>query len=136
MDLYHIAFDSEVMIVTIAKVEWGVIGAATPGGWGGSTQLTMGAFDLNTITFEATDVVMTKADWKFRYSNGWKVILDPDFDLGGGNTGIKVNANFGGAVDALVAGGDNISNEVPGKYTANMTWSFSWWTCCYINKNW
>lgn len=123
--LYHIAFDSEIMIVVIAKVEWGLIGAATPGGWGGSTALPMATFDMNSLTFEATDVVLTKADWKFRYSNGWKLILDPDFDLGSGNTGIKVNSNFGGAVDALLAGGDNITNETPGKYTATMTWNLS-----------
>ena len=123
--LYHIAFDEELMVVVMAKVEWGVIGAATPGGWSGSTQLTESAFDLNTISFEATDVTMTKADWKFRYSNGWKIILDADYDLGGGNMGIKVNTNFGGAADALVAGGANIANDVPGKYTVNMTWSLT-----------
>ena len=123
--LYHIAFDTELNIVVMAKVEWGIIGAATPGGWSGSTALPMGAFDLNTITFEETDIVMTKADWKYRYSDGWKVILDADFDLGEGKTGIKVNSNFGGAVDALVPGGANISNDVPGKYTATMLWSLA-----------
>ena len=121
--LYHVAFDTEAMIVVVAKVEWGLIGAATPGGWGGSTPLPMGAFDLSTITFEATDVVMTKADWKYRYSNGWKIILDADFDNGTANAGLKVNTNFGGAVDALVAGGANITNDVPGKYTASMAWT-------------
>ena len=61
-------------------------------------------FDLNTMTFTITDVEMTKADFKFRYSGGWKVELDPDFDLGDGNSGIKVNCNFGTAVDNLVPG--------------------------------
>jgi hypothetical protein len=120
--LYHVAFDSEIGIVVLAKVEWGAIGAATPGGWGESTQLPY-SFDLNSITFTATDVVMTKGDFKFRYSNGWKVNLDAEYDLGDGNTGIKVNSNFGGAADALVAGGDNIVNDTPGKYTVSVTWS-------------
>ncbi len=121
--LYHIAYDEELMIVVVARVEWGVIGAATPGGWGESTALPSTGFDLNTMTFEITDLTLTKADWKFKYSNGWKLILDPDFDLGGGDVGIKVNSNFGGAVDALVAGGDNIVNDASGKYTATMVWT-------------
>ena len=132
--LYHIAYDTEIGIVTIAKVEWGVIGAATPGGWSGSTQVASTGFDLNTMTFEGTEIVLTKADFKFRYSNGWKVILDPDFDLGNGETGIKVNANFGGAVDALVPGGDNISNETPGIYTITVTWSLENGTTATLEK--
>ncbi len=120
--LYHVAYDTEIGIVTIAKVEWGVIGAATPGGWGESTQLASEGFDLNTMTFTAVDITLTKGDYKFRYSNGWKVILDSEFDLGDGNTGIKVNANYGGTVEALVPGGANITNETPGYYTATITW--------------
>jgi hypothetical protein len=131
--LYHIAFDSEIGVVTVARVVWGVIGAATPGGWGASTQLET-TFDLNTMTFSATEVVMTKGDFKFRYSNGWKVILDPDFDLGDGNTGIKVNSNYGGAVDALVAGGANIVNDTPGKYTITVAWTLDGGTTATLVK--
>ncbi|NPD46764.1 MULTISPECIES: SusF/SusE family outer membrane protein [unclassified Lentimicrobium] len=131
--LYHIAYDSELGVVTVAKVVWGVIGAATPGGWGGSTQLDA-TFDLNTMTFSGTDIVMTKADFKFRYSNGWKVILSPDFDLGDGNAGIKVNSNYGGAVNALVPGGDNIVNDTPGKYTITVTWSLTGGTVATMVK--
>lgn len=131
--LYHVAFDSELGIVTVARVEWGVIGAATPGGWGESTQLAT-TFDLNAMTFTATDVTMTKGDFKFRYSNGWKVILDPDFDLGDGNTGVKVNANFGGAVDALVPGGANIVNDTPGKYTITVSWALDGGTTASVEK--
>ena len=120
--LYHVVIDTEIKKIAIAPVVWGVIGAATPGGWGSSTVLTPSAFDLNNITFEANNMVLTKADYKFRYSNGWKIILDPEFDLGGGEAGIKVNTNFGGALGALVAGGDNISNAVPGEYTVKMIW--------------
>jgi len=123
--LYHIAIDKELQVVVIAKVEWGVIGAATPGGWSSSTQLTEGTFDKNSIAFEINDLELTKADFKFRYSNGWKIILDADYDLGSGNKGIKVNTNFGGSISALVPGGDNINNETPGKYTVTMTWSLT-----------
>jgi len=120
--LYHVVFDTDLNIVTIAKVEWGLIGAATPGGWGESTQLTAAAFDLNTMVFTATDLKLIKGDFKYRYSNGWKVILDADIDLGGGVVGVKVNSNYGGATDALVPGGANIVNDAPGFYTVTMTW--------------
>jgi len=119
--LYHVVIDKELKKVVVAPVVWGVIGAATPGGWGESTQLSAD-FDLNKMTFEKTDVPLSIGDYKFRYSNGWKIILDADYDLGGGNKGIKVNTNFGKALDDLVPGGANINNSVKGKYTITMTW--------------
>lgn len=121
--LYHIVLDKELKKIAVLPVVWGVIGAATPGGWGGSTPMPAKGFDLNTMTFEINDMVLTKADWKFRYSDGWKVILDAEYDLGGGVVGIKANTNLGGAVDALVPGGANIPNAEPGKYTAKMVWT-------------
>ena len=121
--LYHIVLDKELKKIAVLPVVWGVIGAATPGGWGGSTAMPAKGFDLNTMTFEINDMVLTKADWKFRYSEGWKVILDAEYDLGGGVVGIKANTNLGGAVNALVPGGANIPNAEPGKYTAKMVWT-------------
>lgn len=121
--LYHVVIDTELKKVVIAPVFWGIIGAATPGGWGGSTQFTPGTFDLNTMTYQITDMVLTKADFKFRYSDGWKIVLDTTVDIGGGAKGVRVNTNYGGAVAALVPGGANIANAVPGKYTGKMTWT-------------
>jgi hypothetical protein len=123
--LYHVVMDTEVGTVVIVPVEyWGLIGAATPNGWGGDTKMEVtGGFNQTTMTFRATDVTMTVGDFKFRYSGGWKVEIDTTYDLGGGNKGIKVNTNFGGAVNALVPGGDNIPNTVSGYYTATMTWT-------------
>ncbi|OYT15316.1 MAG: hypothetical protein B7C24_13645, partial [Bacteroidetes bacterium 4572_77] len=83
--------------MVLAKVNWGIIGGATPGGWGENTVFEAPAFDLNTMTYTIASVPLTEDTWKFRYSNGWKIILDADFDLGDGNVGIKVNSNYGGA---------------------------------------
>jgi hypothetical protein len=121
--LYHIAFDSEINVVAIARVKWGIIGGATPGGWGDNTAMDAPAFDLNTMTYTIPSVTLTEDTWKFRYSNGWKVILSPDFDLGDGNAGIKVNSNFGGTIDALVPGGDDIANATYANYTVTLTWT-------------
>jgi hypothetical protein len=121
--LYHVIIDTELEIVVVVPVAyWGLIGAATPGGWTDDTQMPPTAFDLNTMTFEVNNVVMTASNWKFRYSGGWKVFVDGDYDLGGGTIGIKVNTNFGGALDALVPGGADLNNDVVGEYTAKMVW--------------
>lgn len=120
--LYHFVYDTELGIGAIAKVEWGLIGGATPGGWSDDTPLTASTFDLNAISYELPSVTMLENEWKFRYSNGWKIILDADYDLGGGTVGVKVNCNLGGAIDALEAGGGNIANAVYANYTITLNW--------------
>jgi hypothetical protein len=121
--LYHVMLDKTLKKIAVVPVTWGVIGAATPGGWTNSTELPSKGFDLNSMTFEKTDLVMTKADFKFRYSDGWKIVLDTTVDLGGGKKGVRVNTNFGGTIAALVPGGANISNTTLGKYTVKMVWT-------------
>lgn len=132
--LYHVVMDTELQKIAIAPVVWGVIGAATPGGWGGSTALDLEAFDQNTMTFKKEEVIMVVGDYKFRYSNGWKIILDAEYDLGGGNKGIKVNTNYGGALDALTPGGDNIANAENGLFTIEVTWSLTDGTSASVTK--
>lgn len=121
--LYHFVYDTELMVGAIAKVEWGIIGGATPGGWGDNTPFEAPAFDLEAMTYTIPSVTILENEWKFRYSNGWKIILDADYDLGEGVVGIKVNSNFGGAVDALLPGGGNIANDVYANYTITLNWT-------------
>jgi hypothetical protein len=119
--LYHIIIDTELGKVAIAKVVWGLIGGATPGGWSGSTPMAA-TFNLNKMDFVVENVTMLKNEFKFRYSDGWKIILDKDFDLGGGDKGVKVNTNFGESLTALEAGGGNIANAEYAVYKFTMTW--------------
>lgn len=122
--LYHVVIETSLNKVVVVPVQyWGLIGAATPGGWSTDTQMPHKGFNLTTMTFEATDVPLTKADFKFRYSGGWKVVIDDNVDLGGGQKGVRVNTNFGGAVNALVPGGANIPNQTGGKYKATLVWT-------------
>lgn len=123
--LYHVVIDTELGKVSVVPVSyWGVIGGATPGGWSDDSELPLvGAFDLNSMSFEVTDLVMTKGDFKFRYSGGWKVVLDTVVVIDAEKTGVNFNTNFGGAVADLVPGGPNIANETGGKYTVKMTWT-------------
>jgi hypothetical protein len=120
--MYHVVLDLVVGKVAFAKVTWGLIGAATPGGWTTGTPMTASAFNLTDMSWTITNMTLTKGQWKFRYSDGWKIILDTVEDQGGGKLGVKVNTNFGYKVDSLVPGGDNITNSVQGIYTAVMTY--------------
>lgn len=131
--LYHIALDSELEIVVIAKVVWGLIGGATPGGWGENTPMTA-TFDLNKMVFMVENVTMLENEFKFRYSDGWKIILDADLDLGGGDKGVKVNCNFGGSLSNLQAGGDNIANAEYAVYKFEMTWELGVGTSVVMTK--
>ncbi|MGC9373624.1 MAG: SusF/SusE family outer membrane protein [Bacteroidales bacterium] len=119
--LYHVMIDTELGKVAIARVKWGLIGAATPGGWGESTEMTA-TFDLNKMDFVVEEITMLESDYKFRYSNGWKIILDSELDIGDGNKGVKVNTNLGGSLSELVPGGDNILQSTYGVYKYTMTW--------------
>jgi hypothetical protein len=118
--MYHVVFDVDYLKVAVIPVHWGMIGAATPGGWSNDTDLTESAFNATEMSWTITNLVLQKGDWKFRYSHGWKVEIDTtDVD----NTKwVKVNTNFGGAVTALVPGGDNIANGAPGKYTCTISY--------------
>jgi hypothetical protein len=116
--LYHVVIDMDLMIATVCQAHWGIIGAATPAGWGESTPLMESAFDANTMTWEINDMELRGGDWKFRYSNGWKIELDTV-----GTDDVKVNTNFGGATDALLPGGDNFVNDAPGIYTIEMAYT-------------
>ena len=119
--LYHVMLDTELGKVAIARVKWGLIGGATPGGWGDNTEMTA-TFDLNKMDFIVEEVTMLENEYKFRYSNGWKIILDTELDLGGGDKGVKVNTNFGGALNNLEAGGDNITQATYAVYKYTLTW--------------
>lgn len=125
--LYHVIYDETLNKVAVARVEWGIIGGATVAGWGGSTALPLdGTFDLNAMTFKLTDVILTIGEFKFRYSNGWKIVFDGEL--------VRVNTNFGGAVNALVPGGSNINNTVNGKYTIKVMWTLANGTTAEVTK--
>jgi hypothetical protein len=121
--LYHVVIYTTGMIAVVAPVHWGMIGAATPHGWTTDTMMTESAFSQTSAVWTLTGLKLMKGDWKFRYSHGWKIELDTNVDVGGGKKGVKVNTNFGGAVNALVPGGDNIVNAAMGIYTCTMTFT-------------
>jgi hypothetical protein len=125
--LYQVVIDTEVGRCAIVPVNWTIIGQSTPGGWSGGTAMDAPTFDQTTMTWSLKDVTMSGGEWKFRYSDGWKVELDTAYDLGNGDKGIKFNTNFGNtakgvAFEGLLAGGENM-NDISGIYDISITWT-------------
>lgn len=118
--MYHVVIYLNTKKAVVVPVHWGMIGSATPQGWAISTAMNESAFNLTSMTWNIDSLVMRTGEWKFRYSDGWKVEIDTTVNIGGSMKGIKVNANFGGAVNDLVPGGANIINYIRGIYTCTI----------------
>ncbi|HEY6914771.1 MAG TPA: SusF/SusE family outer membrane protein [Paludibacter sp.] len=125
--LYQVAFDVNTNKVVICEItHWGVIGGATPGGWGSNQVMNLvGTLSPDSNTYKVENVILTIDQYKFRYSDGWKVQISDTASMTVGGENIKINTNYGGALNALVAGGSNISNTANGVYTLTMTWKKS-----------
>lgn len=127
--MYQVAFDSKLKKFLVAEItHWGVIGgAALPGGWGSNEVMNLvGSLSPDANTYKVEGVTMIAGEFKFRYSDGWKVQLSDTITtaaMGKGADDVKVNANYGGTVAALISGGANIANTVNGIYTLTMTWT-------------
>ena len=123
--LYQVAFDATLKKFAIAEItHWGVIGGATPGGWGSNQVMNLvGTLSPESNTYKVEGVILTVDQFKFRYSDGWKVQLSDTATMAVGGENVKVNANFGGKLTALVAGGANVANATNGVYTISLTWT-------------
>ncbi|NLN96035.1 MAG: SusF/SusE family outer membrane protein [Bacteroidales bacterium] len=112
--LYQVVYDTELGVVVIVEAKWGMIGAATPGGWSDDTEMTT-SFDLQKMEFKVVDIPLLKNDWKFRIGNGWKVWMNEDGS-------VRVNTNLGGSVSAPTPGGDDFVNDEYALYTVTLNW--------------
>lgn len=82
---------------------WGLIGDATPGGWDDDTNMT---WDAENGVFTAT-LDLVAGTFKFRANDDWAV-------------------NYGGDLNGLNAGGDNIAVAEDGNYTITFDpWGFT-----------
>ncbi|MCD0468208.1 SusE domain-containing protein [Flavobacterium sp. JAS] len=64
--LYYVRVDMDAMKVKVVKMQWGVIGAATNGGWDSETAMGYD-FATNTWAYAGTDI--TAGEMKFRSKN-------------------------------------------------------------------
>lgn len=110
---YQITANVQASSLSAVATNWGLIGSATAGGWDTDTPMTYDSSDESwSVT---TDFVA--GEFKFRANGGWDI-------------------NFGGAMDNLTAGGDNIAVEA-GNYTIKLylTRSGSTKIHCVMTKN-
>ncbi len=94
---------------TYSVNRWGIIGDAQ-GSWGDDTDMTWDA--VNNV-FTVTLDLVSSGSFKFRANDGWDV-------------------NYGGDLDNLTAGGDNITIESDGNYTVTFD---PWGLKATVTKN-
>jgi hypothetical protein len=90
----NININAGVNTITFRPIYWSIIGDATPGGWGGDTDM---AFDADLNTWTVTAPLIGGKQMKFRYDHAW-------------------DTNLGGTPAALTNGGANIDVATSGTY--------------------
>lgn len=96
---YRIQMDSENLSYELLKLNFGLIGSATPGGWDADTDMTF-AGGKGTYVWKTT-LTLVPGAIKFRANDDWVV-------------------NFGGTEAALTAGGADINITAGGTYTVEL----------------
>lgn len=113
--LYYIQVDIDNLTYKTVKMQWGIIGNSTPGGWSDETAMT---YDLASNTWEI-DTTLDAGELKFRskntgaeiYGNDWafncgpdKVAWDmpgtPNFQMAAGAASITITIGIDGIVTA------------------------------------
>lgn len=124
---YKVSFDqirSELVLIKIEQA--GVIGSATPGGWGSDTPL-MGTSSVTGASFSATEVEMRKGEYKLRFNCRWNLDRRDDNTMWDEANGYQLFTNFGGAADNLLTGNDGANIQVleadEGIYTVAADWA-------------
>jgi hypothetical protein len=72
---YLFAADLNTMKYLLVKTTWGIIGGATPGGWGGDTQMT---YDPDTKAWSVTCDMLAAGSFKFRANGAWQYDFGKD----------------------------------------------------------
>lgn len=110
---YRVRANTTTLLYTIEPTTWGIVGAATPGGWDNSTALT---YNSSTKKWEGV-VTLSAGDFKFRANNAWSINLggDPDEDGSMNYDGPNLNVAAGGTYNVVL----DLSN--PRQYTYSVT---------------
>lgn len=110
---YRVRANTTTLQYTIEPTTWGIVGAATPGGWGSSTALT---YNSSTKKWEGV-VTMTAGEFKFRANDAWSINLggDPDGDDSMNYDGPNLSVDAGGTYNVVL----DLSN--PRKYAYSLT---------------
>lgn len=97
---YWVKVDTEKMTYSLTKVDWGVIGNATPTGWDSDTDMVYNPeTKLWTLTLDLTQQEAPDNGLKFRANDEWVIEYgdngaDGTLDLKGANIGVPENGNY------------------------------------------
>lgn len=95
---YRVRIDMNDLSYSVTETHWGIIGDATPGGWGDDTNMTFTAGKGNYTW--SIDVTLTDGSFKFRANDGWDINFG-DYDANG-------SLEYGGDNIAISAGNYHI----------------------------
>ncbi len=98
--LYYVWVDIDNMEYKSVKMNWGIIGSATPGGWDNETPM---AYDFATNTFSIT-TALAAGEMKFRAANAGQFIASDAWKFNVGNSDPMVTYNPA-APNFQIAGG-------------------------------
>ncbi|MBD3615943.1 MAG: SusE domain-containing protein [Gracilimonas sp.] len=92
---YKINVNLNTLTYTMLNTTWGVIGDATPGGWGADTDMT---YDPVEKTW-SVDMSLSAGEMKFRANDAWDLDYgdnegDGFLDQGGGNIAVPASGNY------------------------------------------
>ncbi|UMY65953.1 MULTISPECIES: SusE domain-containing protein [unclassified Flavobacterium] len=110
---YRVRANTTTLVYSVEPTTWGIVGAATPGGWDASTALT---YNSTNKTWEG-DVTLSAGEFKFRANNAWTINLggDPDEDGSMNYDGPNLSVGAGGSYHVVL----DLSN--PRKYSYTLT---------------
>lgn len=110
---YRVKADTAELTYSTEPTVWGIIGAATPGGWDNSTPLTYNA----TTKIWSADMTLSAGEFKFRANNAWTIDLggDPDGDGSMNYSGPNLSVATGGSYHVVL----DLSH--PRQYTYSVT---------------
>lgn len=123
--LYKVSYDpttSEMIMYQI--VQPGIIGNATPNGWGADTPMT-GSVTAAGGSFSVSDVILREGEMKLRFNCRWTINRRfNDADLFVFDNGYQMFTNFGGTASDLQPGAGNIQVALAdeGIYTVTANW--------------
>nr|WP_294774030.1 SusE domain-containing protein [uncultured Flavobacterium sp.] len=110
---YRVRANTTTLLYTVEPTTWGIVGAATPGGWGSSTPLT---YNSSTKKWEGV-VTMSAGEFKFRANDAWTINFggDPDEDGSMNYDGPNLSVDAAGTYNVVL----DLSN--PRQYTYSVT---------------
>lgn len=107
---YHVIYDRDLNTILVNNVKWGVRGVNGDWGW---KEMNVSDFNQETMTWSIAYENVKSGEFKYAYSNGWKIELDST---------VKANTNLG---EGLVPGAGNIKIKSQENATITLTWTLA-----------